>query len=200
MNILEENSEGKYNLLLICYRIPSEESKHVYCMCRCDCGNFKVIRRDHVVSGTTKSCGCLNKSPKSKYPKKEYKRERSSFNNMHRRCKGKYLKFGIKVCDRWSSFENFVDDMGRRPEGKTLGRIDNDGDYCKENCRWETREQQDRNRRHHVEIEWNGEKITLAEASRISGVYQRTLKKRLDRGWSIEEAMTLPVCGRRIKK
>ncbi len=89
---------------------------------------------------------------------------------------------GITVCDRWKSFPVFLSDMGPRPEGMTLDRIDNNGPYSPENCRWATHKQQSSNRRSNHFVEWSGETITLTEAARRAGMDHRTFARRLRRG------------------
>lgn len=91
---------------------------------------------------------------------------------LHETFKGfkNYGGRGIKVCDRWMTFENFLIDMGERPKDKTLGRINNDGDYCKENCSWQTKIEQDNNRVTSHFLTFNGEKRTLIQWSRFLGI------------------------------
>lgn len=96
---------------------------------------------------------------------------------MLRRCRNpkadlsaRYLGRGIKVCDRWYKFENFLADMGEPPPGLTLDRIDNDGDYTPDNCRWATTKEQARNRRSNVWIEFGGMRETQEEWARTLGV------------------------------
>ncbi len=104
---------------------------------------------------------------------------------------------GIKVCARWrSSFDLFALDMGDRPEGRTLERIDSDGDYTPENCKWATTVEQNNNRSMCIVVEMNGERMTLKQAWRrhaIAGLTYRALHKRFTKGQSIEEALSAPV-------
>jgi len=101
---------------------------------------------------------------------------------------------GIKVCERWKSFDNFVADMGIRPDGYSIDRINNDGDYEPSNCRWATTAQQLNNRRNNRVLELNGERKTIAEWSEQLGVRWDTIRCRVDRyGWTIEKALTTPV-------
>lgn len=107
---------------------------------------------------------------------------------------------GINVCPRWRCFENFYADMGERPEGKTLDRIDNDGPYSPDNCRWATNEEQQRNRRglHHITA--FGRTMILTDWATASGVPMATLWARLVKlGWAPEKALTTPVRGARGK-
>ena len=116
---------------------------------RCDCGKEKIISVDKVKSGHTKSCGCF----KLKHGMSRTKLHKS-WQGMKQRCfnsnrKGyeNYGGRGITVCNSWLKFENFYRDMGKRPKGLSLDRIDNDKGYCKENCKWSTRKQQNNNTR-----------------------------------------------------
>jgi hypothetical protein len=97
---------------------------------------------------------------------------------------------GIKVCDRWDDFRNFLSDMGKRPPGTSIGRIDNDGDYCPENCRWETRSQQQRNRRGNRLIKWKGVVRTATEWAEILNININSFRGRLRRKWPIRKVMT----------
>lgn len=112
---------------------------------------------------------------------------------MHKRCKDTtdkdYGGRGIKVCERWENFENFYEDMGERPAGLTIDRVDTNGDYCKENCRWATRLVQSRNRRNVKQIQFEGKLRCLSEITEMKGVNYNTVKDRLRKGLSIEEAL-----------
>ena len=96
----------------------------------------------------------------------------------------------MAVCERWHDFTNFLADMGLRPEGTTIDRIDNDGDYTPDNCRWATLTEQANNKRSNRRVEWCGETKTVAEWARELGFDQHTLKGRFFRGWSTERALT----------
>jgi hypothetical protein len=100
---------------------------------------------------------------------------------------------GIRVCDRWlNSFEAFLADMGERPSGMTLDRIDGDGDYCKENCRWATPLQQNRNRRSNVILEFQGDAGPISYWAEKVGLERKTLEYRIRVGWDVERALTTP--------
>ena len=111
---------------------------------------------------------------------------------------------GIKVCDRWLTFENWLSDMGPRPPGKgpggraiySLDRKDNDGDYEPGNCRWSTMIEQGANMSRNRWLEFCGETLTLQQWSRRLGMNRMTIHRRLQKGWSIERAFTHPVRGR----
>jgi len=120
----------------------------------------------------------------------------TSWNGMLDRCYGKtnpgYPRYGgrgIKVCKRWHSVENFILDMGIRPEGMQIDRIDNDGNYSPSNCRWATRLEQANNTSRNVFLEHNGERKTLAEWSRELKINRNTLKKRYRIGWPVHKIL-----------
>jgi hypothetical protein len=100
---------------------------------------------------------------------------------------------GIKVCDRWrTSFLAFLEDMGERPEGMSIDRIDVNGDYTPENCRWATAKEQMRNMRRNNLVTHDGQTRTVAEWAEILGVDPVSLNKRLRRGWPVHLALTTP--------
>ena len=101
---------------------------------------------------------------------------------------------GIKVDPEWAvSFEAFLSSVGPRPSGRTLDRIDNDGDYEPRNVRWATAQQQQRNRRTNMRVEYNGETMALVELSERIGMPYPTLRHRIKKGWDIGRAVTQPV-------
>ena len=100
-----------------------------------------------------------------------------------------YAGRGITVCDSWLKFENFYSDMGEVPDGMSLDRINNDGNYEPSNCRWATRQQQNTNKRNNVFIEWQGKRQTIREWERELGMKSTTLRNRFRLEWPIERAM-----------
>jgi len=120
---------------------------------------------------------------------------------MKQRCNNPNFKYysdyggrGIKVCDRWLKFENFLADMGERPDGRTIERIDNDKGYSIENCRWATRIENANNKRNNRMITVDGETDTISNWCRRIGINKGTVKSRVYRlGWSYEKAITQPV-------
>lgn len=197
----------RYGKLLIIGEMHRREGR-TWVMCACDCGVLKDIRADHLKSGNSTSCGCdrlVKLKDKIKIHGDSGSREHFSWCSMKRRCTNPsdagYMNYGgrgIKVCERWMEFSNFIDDMGRAPSVEyTIDRIDNDGDYCPENCRWATKMQQARNRRNNKIVEIDGVKKTLEEWSRGSPITYQGIRYRLLVGWSERDAVFLPARSRR---
>lgn len=143
--------------------------------------------------------------------KEKWKSEYYAWHNMKVRClnpnDGRYKHYGargIKICDRWlNSFDNFLSDMGPKPSaGHSIERIDVNGDYEPDNCKWATRNEQQNNTTQNRFIAYNGETLTLQQWSRRLGINHRTLHARLDKyGWLVERAFSTPVLvGRNVKK
>jgi hypothetical protein len=99
---------------------------------------------------------------------------------------------GIKVSDRWQSFENFIADMGERPEGMTIERVDSNGNYEPGNCRWASRTEQAHNKRNNVHLTANGKTQTMMEWAHELGVSHTAIVYRLKAGWPVERALTEP--------
>ena len=166
--------------------------------CQCACGALADVSLTHLRSGGTASCGCLGKKNATRHGKR-YTPTYEIWKTMRQRCVNpRNRKFrlyggrGISVCDRWlNSFVSFLEDMGERPEGCSIDRINNDGNYEPGNCRWATRTQQARNTRQTTLITFGGHTRCLTEWAGIIGIAQATLRYRL-KHWPIEDALTRP--------
>jgi len=173
--------------------------------CLCICGNYRIVIGNNLKSGHTKSCGCLQKELSAKRMKiAATKHGHSSggnlsptyysWHNMIQRCTNPkevgykyYGGRGIKVCDRWrNSFENFLKDMGERPENLTLDRIDNNGDYELENCCWATRKEQANNRRNNVKLTYKNITLNQKTWSRILDIPLSTLREKMAKGVTLK--------------
>jgi len=179
--------------------VSRSSSGDIEWLCECSCGGEHTVTVAHLKS-STKSCGCLvNGNPiHNLYGTPENK----AWNGLRNRCyntSNKLYRYyggrGIKVCDRWNSFEIFLADMGKKPSsGHSIDRIDNDGDYTPDNCRWATRSEQCNNRSNNRKLTSNGVTLTIAEWSMKTGIKYSTLHSRVTQlGWSDERALTIGV-------
>ena len=100
---------------------------------------------------------------------------------------------GIKVCERWMVFANFISDMGPRPDGMTIERMDNDGDYEPSNCRWATQKEQKSNYRRNRFVTYRDQRYTLRQLCDLKGMRFSTLRERMQRGWTVEDAVDGPI-------
>lgn len=103
-----------------------------------------------------------------------------------------YGQRGITVCERWNLFENFIEDMGPRPQGMTLERKDNSQGYNPDNCKWATRAENNGNKRNNIWLESNGVTMIASEWAALAAVSYRTFLKRINRGWDVQKALLLP--------
>ena len=161
----------------------------------CMCGRFVFVEKFKVKSGHTKSCGCLKKEKflENRFSENEHGMENTptyhSWRSMKKRCDDhKNVSFynygarGITYDKEWKLFKNFLKDMGKKPNGYSLDRIDNEKGYFKENCRWATFRQQARNKRNNIIIE--GEK--LADLAEKHGVELQIAYSRYKNGMSFK--------------
>lgn len=187
-------------------------------LCRCDCGAEKEILGRSLKRGATKSCGCLNSEVARKKMKKlstkhgftsngETERLYLVWTHMRNRCTNpkatnykNYGGRGIKVCKEWDSYPTFREwavsngyDENSKDWNCTLDRIDVNGDYCPENCRWATMKEQGNNRRTNRLITFGGRTQTMQQWADELGVRKTLIYKRLKCGWSVEKALTTPV-------
>jgi hypothetical protein len=160
-----------YGKLTVLNQVENTKSAHLKWLCSCECGNNKEILGYDLRYGKTKSCGCKLLETKTAYKHggkgtKTYE----VWKNMRQRCNNpknpQYINYGgrgIKICDRWNNYENFLEDMGETSEGLSIDRIDNDKGYSPDNCRWATRKEQNRNQRKNIHVTINGVTKLLVE-------------------------------------
>lgn len=187
-------------LIVLKLRSKRKVGRGYWHLCLCECGNKKDIYDYCLKSGGTKSCGCFqDDSRRISRPKTHGMTgtpERESWAQMKSRCRNpnnsnyhNYGGRGIDFCARWEKFENFFKDMGHRPTGFSLDRIDNNKGYSKKNCRWANSKIQMRNTRANVFITYGGETKTVSEWAEFLGIKDPTLRARLfAMNWSIKKA------------
>lgn len=160
----------------------------------CKCGRSTVVMPFHLKNGDTKSCGCLSAEVATSRALRHGQSKTPIHNiwsTMLSRCSNPrnehyadYGGRGIAVCARWLTFENFASDMGPRPPGHSIDRIDNDGNYDPENCRWATQAQQNRNRRNTLKVTLGGVTKPFIDWCLERSIDYKLAHARLRKGWS----------------
>jgi hypothetical protein len=148
-------TKRRFGRFIVFRRVENDKNGNLYWLCKCDCGQEKVVGGNDLKSGGTKSCGCLRRQTMHGHKKRgKITGTYISWRRMIQRCTNPndkdyhyYGGRGITVYKRWLRFENFLKDMGERPEGYTIDRINNNKGYYKLNCRWATRSEQQKNKR-----------------------------------------------------
>ena len=185
-----------------CRPSSSGTSKRIY-RCRCECGKEITTSSSSLLGGHSGSCGCLGRDRRraantkhGQAPRGHVTVEYRTWLDMLDRCRRvghisypNYGARGITVCERWMMFENFVADMGLRPWGGSIDRIDPNGNYEPSNCRWLPRSEQNRNKRTNHVIEIDGERAILAVWVQRSPASLATIIRRLAAGWSPKAAV-----------
>jgi hypothetical protein len=188
-----------FGRLIVIGRVPTD-GKHVLWSCRCECGTEKTVRGEHLNRGRVVSCGCYGRTAATthgQYKTPEYyvwAKVLDRCNNP--RCANfkDYGGRGITVDPAWMAFERFLADMGPRPSSQhSIDRVDNDGPYCRDNCRWATRAEQSRNTRANVLLTHAGRTMTLTDWAAETGLTRYALEARIRYGWSVARALTEPV-------
>lgn len=188
----------KFGRLVVIERCENLGGKTAW-LCVCDCGSRHKAAGSHLKSGYIKSCGCLAREHGSTVNLKHGKKGSPTYKTwltMRQRCNNpndshypRYGGRGIGVCSRWESFQSFYDDMGERPKGRSIDRIDADGDYTPSNCRWSDPKEQANNRRNTKYLTLNGETKALGVWAEETGQPIGRLKQRVRAGWSDEQVV-----------
>ena len=175
-------------------------SGEIYWTCLCDCGESRDIRASTLRSGRAQSCGCLQRERVTQHGMtgtatfKSWESMLQRCLNPHSPDYARYGGRGIKVCPEWvQSFDAFKNDMGLRPDGASLDRVDVDGNYEMSNCRWANGSRQQRNRRDTPRLEWRGATLSWADWADLTGIPSKVIGWRLAKGWSVEKTLTVPV-------
>jgi hypothetical protein len=166
--------------------------------CRCECGNTKTVVDQLLLASTQCTCKIERHGYSNGSHLNEYGIWQQMLNRCYRPATQSYPMYGgrgIRVCERWrESFKAFLQDMGERPSrNHTLDRINPDGDYEPDNCRWLPAELQATNRRSNLRLTVNGETLCVADWARRLGVSEFTLYTRKRNGWSDERTVLTPV-------
>ena len=181
-------------------------SRSMKWICRCDCGTVKSIGAQALRNGATVSCGCYNREINSNrvihgHEKNGRKSPTyTSWEKMLSRCYrekdpgySNYGGRGISVCEEWHTFANFLKDMGERPKGTSIDRINPDGNYEPGNCRWITQKEQTNNTRRNVYFIYDGKRLTISQLADIAGIEYNAMYGRLAvYKWPLERAMNTP--------
>jgi hypothetical protein len=188
-------------------RAADTASGHVRWLCDCDCGNRKVVRAARLRQGETNSCGCYHAEIAGTNLVKHGMTGTPTWRSwacMVDRCTRKghrsfkdYGGRGIIVCERWRDFANFLEDMGEKPPGRSLDRVDVNGNYEPGNCRWATGAEQARNKRNSRRITMAGETLCVAEWAERLDIPQNLVHARLRDGMDPVDALIKPAQKRR---
>lgn len=209
-NVFCDLTGNRYGRLVVIDRAENQK-KSTRWRCICDCGTMVIAQSANLKFGSKKSCGCLpkgrprmpHKSPKLHKPRKAteatHERTRRTWASMMYRCgsqlHGKFENYGgrgIAVCERWKEYSNFLEDMGERPDGKSIDRIDNNKGYEPGNCRWATNKEQNANRRDNRNFVCDGKTLNVAQIAELLGKTYSTMYSRLvTRKLTVEQAVQL---------
>jgi len=169
-------------------------------LCICECGSETIVSSDRLVGEISRSCGCLKLQIQTTHMMTgtpEYRSWDSMLQRTGNPNSKAFKNYGarkISCCKRWKKFEQFFSDMGPKPSMKhSIDRIDNNGDYCPENCRWATPKEQQRNKNNNRKLTFMGKTKCAVEWSEITGIRHSTIFSRLLRGWSVKRTLTEPV-------
>jgi hypothetical protein len=208
MGTVIDLSGHRFGRLSVIKYVGLSQNNKAQFLCMCDCGNETTVLGNGLRVGDTKSCGCLQRESVIKKnfvhgmaPRKNRPRIYTSYHNMITRCEDVKNNFyknyggrGIKICDRWHDFENFLSDMGEPPsDDLTIERINNNGNYELSNCKWATMKEQNNNRRDTRFLEFYGLRKSLSQWSEITKIPRSTLRDRIYRGWPLSRSFTKPL-------
>jgi hypothetical protein len=193
----------RYGSLVVISPTDERSNKSMVWLCRCDCGLIVRAASDQMRAGNKKSCGCqryVRTAPMNQTHGMCYSRVYKVWDAMIGRCTrpkaARYERYGgrgIKVCERWMKFANFLADMGEPADGMSIDRIANDGDYEPSNCRWATRQEQARNTSRTTFLEIGGIKKPVSVWADEAGIDRAVFAARIRSGWTSDRALTQPI-------
>lgn len=198
----------KFGRLTLIERVENNKFNQVQWKCRCDCGKEVIVKAYSLTTGQTKSCGCLKKEQNYiNIAKVKHNMSNTRLYNIWRDMKSRclnpnnkrhkfYFDKSITVCDEWKNdfinFYNWAMANGYKDD-LTIDRIDNDGNYEPNNCRWATVTEQNNNQSNNIRIKYEGFEYSLKDLSVKYNIKVSTLNSRLKNGWDIEKALNTPV-------
>lgn len=207
MSALKDLTGQKFGRLTVVHRgnshrLPCGQVQTMW-ICMCDCGNLTTVNTGNLRTGKVVSCGCYNKEKSHiSYPKHGKSRDRiyGIWAGIKKRCNLSsnpsyqyYGGRGITICDEWNSnftlFYEWAIAHGYQ-DGLSIDRINQDGNYEPNNCRWVSMKKQENNRRNNILLTFEGETHTLSEWAEIKGIKYTTLNHRIKNGWTVERALT----------
>lgn len=201
MNNLRDLIGKKFGKLTIIKRVENDKNDRTQYLCKCDCGKEKIIRGSSITSGNTRSCGCLSGRKKTQelYNTRIYK----IWSNIKSRCTNpNYKRFqdyggrGISVCKDWNKFDNFKDwaMSNGYADNLTIDRIDNNGNYEPNNCRWVTQKINSHNKRNNLYFTHQNKTQCLKEwAEELNIDYILLYNRIIKRKWNFEKAIITPI-------
>lgn len=195
---IQDLSGQKFGCLTVLGKSSKKDSRLEW-QCCCVCGQIVIVAARHLKSGSTKSCGCLRRKRMADINYKHGATNTPTFNiwlGMMNRCYGattggfkKYGAKGIGVCPEWHDFQKFLNDMGERPSGMTIDRIDNSQGYYPSNCRWLTNRQQQNNKTTNIYLEYGDERLTVTQWADKLGIHKNTLYYRIRCGKNVQQVL-----------
>ena len=196
----------RFNRWSVVRRVENSKAGQTRWLCKCDCGTGGVVQAAALKTGHSKSCGCLivettiKRSTKHGHATNGISNTYKTWAGMMSRCSDAnndrffdYGGRGISVHARWHKFEGFLADMGEKPKGSSIDRINVNGNYEPGNCRWATHTQQARNKRNNRLVTALGQTMCVADWAERTGLRSNTIIDRLKAGWSDHDAVTKPV-------
>ena len=199
-------TDWRFGRLRVLAKVANKPRGQPIWLCWCDCGNLHTATSGNLRSGRTLSCGCLYRESRAWVTRthglthtQEYITWRAMIDKCYAPANSQYKKFGgagIRVCEEWQpplGVIQFVEDLGPRPEGQVLGRIDMEKDFGPDNCTWVPRYHVARMRLNCRLLTWRGETRTTAEWARHLGIRYKTLAHRLREWDDVDRALSTPV-------